>query len=119
MASDRTDGLIPDALNFHREDGATVFDVELGEGTAYLTLVAQNTPFDGEPQPEVFVSFEPRSDVEEVRRLGKLLLAWADTWQDEYDRFLYAEPCGINLHPDATTNPDCTGSHDENGVCIR
>jgi len=114
----RTDGLKPDAINFHHEDAHTTFSVELGEGTAYLSLIAQNSPVDDfDLQPEVLVSFEPRSDVETVRRLGQLLLAWADSWQDEYDRFTYAAPCGINVHPDAQPNPACNGSHDDEGVC--
>ena len=107
----RTDGLKPDAINFHHEDGHTVFEVELGEGTAYLSLISQNASVGGDPQPEVIVTFEPRSDVEEVRRLANMLLAWADTWQDEYNRFLWAPPCGINLSPAAQPNPECVGVH--------
>ena len=107
----------PDSHFMHREDRHTAFDVELGEGTAYLSFVSQNTPYEGDPQPEVIVCFEPRSDVEEVRRLALMMLAWADGWQDEYDRFTYAAPCGINVHPDAKPNPACKGSHDDEGVC--
>jgi len=107
----------PDSQFMHREDRHTVFDVELGEGTAYLSFISQLGNSDSVFQPEVIVTFEGRSDVEDVRRLALMMLAWADDWQDEYDRFLFAEPCGINVHPDAKPNPACSGSHDEDGVC--
>ena len=106
----------PDSQFMHREDRHTTFDVELGEGTAYLSFVSQNTPYSGDPQPEVIVSFEGRTDVEEVRRLALMMLAWADDWQDEFNRFKWAAPCGINVHPDAQPNPACPGfanCHDE------
>lgn len=106
--------LIPDADNvtFDSFDGKLI--AGLGEGVAYLSLDWLPR---GDTEPRLIAVFAPRSDVPAARQLGEMLIAWADTWQDEYDRFTYAAPCGINIAPGAQPNPACTGDHDDDGVC--
>lgn len=119
MSTDRPDILVPDAEQMRYDDGWANLTVDLGEGVAFLALTVQsNRHTDGEQAPAVMVSFDPKCEVPVARQLGEILIAWADAWQDEYDRFNFAPPCGINQHPDAQPNPACKGEHDENGVCL-
>lgn len=99
--------LTPDSTVFEYTDYSVKLAADLAEGVAYFALTMQKTPYDADA--DLVVSFDPRSDVPQARKLGELLIAWADAWQDEHNRFTWAPPCGINLHPDATPNPNCPG----------
>lgn len=118
----RDDILVPDAEQMVYDDGWCNLHVELGEGTAFLSMTLEsNRAYDGAMPRPLTISFDPQSEVPDARRIGEILIAWADNWQDEYDRFTYAVPFGINLAPNAPIK-QCErhgGNWGEDETCAR